>query len=94
MTQVDYLELQKSGNAMSDNNAKALINNEFGFEFSRIEILTEAGVDITPKGDIYLRLDIFDRPPYYSATDWNYIRFNVNNCYYEMINGELYLYVC
>ena len=32
------------------------------------------------------------REPIYNATDWNYIRFNVANLQYEMINGELEQY--
>ena len=34
----------------------------------------------------------FTREPLYNATDWNYIRFNVGNLQYEMINGELEQY--
>jgi hypothetical protein len=79
---------------MTEERAKILINDEFGFEVSRIRILHEAEIDKTEDGARYITLEKVPREPLYEATDWNYIRFNVRGCaaewYYEMIGAQLY----
>lgn len=71
--------------------AKLLINNEFGFEASRIEIIYT--VETYRADGHYARpYQKFERKPQYCATDYNYVRFNVNRWQYEMINGELTFY--
>lgn len=104
MAQEDYLELEKSATELighcdirtilTDAEAKVLINSEFGFEASRIEILHEAGLDVTEEGSRYVQIKKVPRKPVYSASDWNYIRFDVHAgaavWYYEMINASLH----
>lgn len=104
LSQADYEKLEKSAESLvghcdcstvlTDEEAKILINKEFGFEASRIEILHEAEIDVTPVGSGYLKIEKVSRKPVYSATDWNYIRFNVHTApavwYYEMVNAWLY----
>ena len=104
MTQEQYADLEKNasgsrtrddaGTKMTDEEAILLINLEFGFEASKIEILHEAEVDITEPGARCVTLKKVPRPPMYAATDWNYIRFNVHcrpaTWYYEMINAQLH----
>ena len=94
MTQEDYNRLAGCGETMTDAEAVLYINKEFGFEAGRIEILHEAEIDKTPEGARYITLEKAPRPPMYSATDWNYIRFNVRTVpatwYYEMVNAQLY----
>lgn len=34
----------------------------------------------------------YKREPLYASTDWNYVRFDVNDVEYEYINGQLMLY--
>ena len=36
--------------------------------------------------------DTYERKPFYASTDWNYVRFDVNDMQYEVVNGELYFY--
>lgn len=36
--------------------------------------------------------DTYEREPFYASTDWNYVRFDVNDMQYEVVNGELYFY--
>ena len=104
MKQADYEKLEKDAESLvghcdcstvlTDEEAKMLINKEFGFEASRIEIIYEAEIDATPEGSPYLKIEKIPRKPVYSASDWNYVRFNVHTApavwYYEMINSFLY----
>lgn len=53
--------------------AKVYINHDFGFEMASIKVL--------PNIDGFYG--------YYNATDYNYIRFNVKNWQYQVIDGEL-----
>lgn len=104
MTQNDYIKLEEHARALvgccdtstvlTDEEAILLINKEFGFEASKIEILHEAELDATEPGARYVKIEKVSRPPMYASTDWNYIRFNVK-CrpaiwYYEMINAQLH----
>ena len=96
MTQDDYLKLAEAGGAgevLTDAEAALLVNKEFGFEASRIEILHEAEVAVEPEGARYVSLKQVPRRPIYASTDWNYVRFNVRaggTWYWEMIDGSLY----
>ena len=104
MNQEDYEALENDAESLvghcdcstvlTDAEAKILINDEFGFEASRIVILHEAEIDVSEPNARYVKTDKIPRKPVYSATDWNYVRFNVRGCagewYYEMINGNLY----
>lgn len=99
MTEQDYEILKVAAQngksaGMSDAEAALLVNRDFGFEASKIEILHEAEVDVTEPGSRYVRTKQVPRPPMYAATDWNYVRFNVHGApaiwYYEMINAQLY----
>lgn len=96
LPQDDYLELEKTAavEALTDAEAILLINNDFGFEAARIEILHEAEIDVTESGSRYVQIKKVSRKPLRAASDWNYIRFNVHTrpatWYYEMINGNLH----
>ena len=104
MTQQDYEKLEKTARGLvgrcdtstvlTDAEAVLLVNQEFGFEASKIEILHEAELDATEPGARYVKIDKTPRPPMYASTDWNYVRFNVHcrpaTWYYEMINAHLY----
>lgn len=93
LEQADYESLTKGGSVqLTDERAKAWINDELGFEFSQIRIVREVA---TYKVDDCHRIVVdqrYQREPRYGATDWNYVRFNVKGWQYEMIDGELYLY--
>jgi hypothetical protein len=94
VSETDYAKLEKAGEEMTDAEAKILVNDEFGFEVSRIKILREAEIDTTEPGAKRLTHRKVPRKPIYCATDWNYIRFDVHGCtatwQYEMINAQLY----
>jgi hypothetical protein len=104
MKQADYEKLEKAAKAevghtdtntlLTDEEAKVLVNDEFGFEASRIVILHEAEIDDSEPDSRYVKIKKIPRIPLYESTDWNYVRFNVRGCagewYYEMINGGLY----
>ena len=95
MSQNDYAKLCGDGNEweMTVEKAKIYINEEFGFETSRIEIISE--VKTYYKDGIRCKAyQTYSRTPQYCATDYNYVRFNVNNWYYEAINGQLHQYCC
>ena len=81
MEQDKYLELLKCGDLMSEIEAKAYINREFGFEFSCIKIFNRI------EGQVM-------REPVYCSTDWNYVRFDASNWHYECVNGQLKFYYC
>jgi hypothetical protein len=94
MKTADYLELEKSGDEMTEERAKIIINDECAFEVSHIKILQEAEIDTTEPGAGAVTYKKVPRKPLYCSTDWNYVRFNVRVCcgehYYEFINGQLH----
>lgn len=94
MSQEDYLNLAADCNYSeqpSEYEFKSFINRNFGFEFSRIEI--KQSVDTFYSENHRLRkAATYERKPLYSASDWNYIRFDVMGNQWEIINGQLYFY--
>lgn len=94
MNQADYERLEHSAyKLLNETEARALINKEFGFEFSQIELICKVDtweLDETDKK--WKHKATHNRQPLYDATDWNYIRFNVKGYQYEFINGDLYFY--
>jgi hypothetical protein len=96
LTQDEYLKLAaaQETEVLTDAEAILLVNNEFGFEAARIEILHEAELDDAESGSRYVRIKKIARKPLRAASDWNYVRFNVHTrpakWYYELINGSLH----
>jgi len=97
LPQEDYLKLEQAHGVqmLSDAEAALLLSRNCGFEASRIEILSVAKVvNAAQSGERYVKLDAVSRKPLYAASDWNYIRFNINTrgmtWFYEMINGGLH----
>ena len=99
MSQADYIRLcgeedrHPTTYELTDDAAKVLVNRFFGFEVSRIEIIHEVKT-YYKDGHYAKKYQTFNRKPQYCATDYNYVRFNAANWYYEMINGQLYQYYC
>lgn len=92
MSEDDYQRLFSDGRwEISEAEAKMLINEEFGFEVSRIKIIYEAA-NYIKDGHYARKHQSFKRKPQNCATDCNYIRFNVRGWQYEMVNGDLYIY--
>ena len=92
MSQDKYIELCKCGKHIDYDAAKEIIEKEFGFQPEKIEIVPEVETYEVSRHYRLRRKDTFTREPVYESTDWNYIRFNVANLQYEMINGELEQY--
>lgn len=83
---------------MSEDEARQLVAEEFGFNPERIEIITTVHTYEVNKHHQLRKAATFTRQPLYDATDWNYVRFNVRGAgctwTYEMVNGELETYCC
>lgn len=93
MSEADYQRLcgNKKELEISEEEAKILINKEFGFEASRITIITEVE-NFKKEGYAAKPYQKFARTPQYCATDYNYVRFDVNGWQYEMVDGSLKFY--
>lgn len=92
MEQARYEQLRKSGRVETDEMAKKLVNEFFGFEPDSVEIIHTVHTYEVNKHHQLRKKNEYDRLPCYDATDWNYIRFNCKCWQYEMINGELVPY--
>lgn len=83
---------------MGEEEAKQLVADEFGFAPERIEIITTVHTYEVNKHRRLREAATYTRQPLYDATDWNYVRFDVqgagNVWYYEMVNGDLKGYCC
>lgn len=87
-----YELLRARGTEMDKVKAVCWIEEEFGFSSDRIEIKTEIPRYEKSREGYIRKSGTAERPPVYEATDWNYIRFDVNNWQYEVVNGQLYQY--
>ncbi len=94
MEQKRYEELAKYGKAMTDEEAKAFIADECGFNPEKIRILHEVNTYEVNKHRRLRKSGTFDRAPVYESTDWNYVRFDCACLMYELVNGELRFYCC
>ncbi len=105
MSQEHYENLLESctGNhgdphVMSEDEARQLVAEEFGFDPERIEIVATIHIYEVNKYRQLRKAAAYTRQPLYDATDYNYVRFNVRcagaTWTYEMVNGELETYNC
>lgn len=101
MSQADYEDLLASctgdhgdPHVMSEDEARQLVAEEFGFNPERIEIITTVHTYEVNKHCQLRKAAAYTRQPLYDATDWNYVRFNVRGAgctrTYEMVNADLY----
>lgn len=91
VSQDDYDKLRQDGcsQLLTDKEAVALINEEFGFDRARIKILHSApAYQQNRHGRLRVSGEIA-RDPIYNATDWNYVRFACGWYTYEMYDGNL-----
>ena len=90
VSQADYERLASSGREMSEDEAKQLIWEEFGFDKDKIRIVYSVpGYEINRHGEKRRAAQEIERRPFYAATDWNYVRFNCADWCWEMHNGML-----
>lgn len=89
VTQADYDHLKSAGDPWSDEEAKAWICDDFGFDPDKVTILHTVPVyEINRHGQLR-KTGEADRSPLYCATDWNYVRFDCARMTYELFKGEL-----
>lgn len=89
-----YNELMNCGFAevMTDESAKKLLYNLFGFAKERISIIaTVDKYEINRHNQLRISETIL-RKPLYASSDYNYIRFDCGCMSYEYINDELVQY--
>lgn len=96
LDQERYEDLLHAGGTelLTEEEAKKLIYEEFGFAPSKTTIISSVS---TYEVDKYHRMRILqrhERKAVYNATDWNYVRFNCTCWMYEMVNGSLQTYEC
>lgn len=72
-----------------DDDAKNLIENEFGFSAKRITILHSKPVFEVSRHHQLRKIYEVERDPWYNASDWYYVRFQVCGMTYEAYNGSL-----
>lgn len=95
--QEDYLHLANSERKLSDEEAKQFIYDEFGFATDRINIIHEVSTYEVNKRRQCRKAETFRREPYYEATDWYYIRFDVEAAMtwqWEVFDGDIEPYSC
>lgn len=91
VSQADYDELATSGGTdkMTDDEAKALLYNWYGFAKEMVVILRTAPIYEINRHRQLREVGAVDRAPLYNATDWNYIRFTCGRMSYELHNDTL-----
>lgn len=98
MSTIDYKELldcvKEGYRRFGDGtDVYAWINDEFGFEQDKIQIVDKIPrYEKSKDGRIRKTGEHEERQPAYYSTDWNYVRFDAGPYQYEIVNGELYMY--
>lgn len=94
--QGEYSDLLKNGKVLSEEEAKRLIHEEFGFAIDHIKIIKEVYLQEVNRHRRTRISKTLERDPVYAATDWYYIRFNVlcaaGTHFWEAYNGNLEAY--
>lgn len=93
--QADYEKLLTAGDTkvMTDDEAKDLLYNWFGFAKEKVQILRSIPTYEVNRHRRLRKVGEQQRAPLYNATDWNYIRFNCGRMSYELYNDELRPYL-
>lgn len=89
--QADYEKLASQGDTriLSDDEAKEILYDWYGFAKEKITIITSVPkYEINKHGQLR-RVGEIERKPLYNATDWNYIRFNCGAMSYELDDDNL-----
>lgn len=72
--------------------AVKFVADEWRFQEEYIRIIKTVHTYEKNRHGILRVKDTYEREPFYVSTDWNYVRFDVNDMQYEVVNGELYFY--
>ena len=87
--QAEYDHLRSAGRVMTDDEAKDLLYDEFGFAREKVTIFHSVPAFEVNRHRQLRKVGEIERLPLYEATDWNYIRFDCGVMTYELINDEL-----
>ena len=89
--QSDYEKLIGDCNThfMSEDEAKQLLYDWYGFAKDKITIISEVPSYEINRHRQLRKIGTIDRRPAYNATDWNYIRFDCGCMSYELDNDNL-----
>ncbi len=85
----EELEAGRNTRELTEEEAKNLLSDWFGFEKQRIQILSAVPVYEVNRHRQLRKTGERKRPPLYNATDWNYIYFCCGRMSYELHDGEL-----
>lgn len=92
MSEQKYAELADDEPPLSDLEAIRRVHKECGFDMAYIQIITTVHTfDKNKHGKCRVSGE-YSRRPVWSSSDWNYIRFNVADMQWELVNGELCQY--
>lgn len=89
VSQAEYNDLCQSGKYMSDDEAKELLYDWYGFAKEKIVVVRSASTYRKDRHNRIHKIGTADRRPLYCATDWHYIRFDVCENSYELFNDSL-----
>lgn len=96
VSQEDYTDLSNHGDLMSDEEAIDFIVEQTGFDRTKIKIIHEQPKEeINRHRQVRSTSEMMARHPVYAASDWNYVRFDVQanvTRSYEFYNDELRLF--
>lgn len=92
MREAEYALLADDEVAMTELDAIRRVHMECGFDMAKIRIVEQVHTYEVNKNNKTRIKDTYSRPPVWSASDWNYIRFNVSGLQWELVNGELMPY--
>lgn len=92
MSEKEYAELADDEPPLSDLEAIRRVHKECGFDMAYIRIVTTVRTfDKSKHGKCRVSGE-YSRSPVWSSSDWNYIRFDVADMQWEIVNGELMPY--
>ena len=85
----EHLRSQKDAQVLTDEEAKDLLYEEFGFAREKVKIYREIPKLEVNRHRTLRKVGTIERLPLYCATDWNYIRFDCGCMAYELVNDQL-----
>ena len=85
----DKLKADRDTQVLSDEEAKALLYDWYGFAKEKIRIHRTIPQYEVNRHRQLRQIGEIDRAPLYNATDWNYIRFDCGCMSYELVNDDL-----
>ena len=89
VSQERYDHLRQTGRMMTDDEAATWIADEWGFAKGKIKIIHTKPVLEVSRMHTIRKVGEVARDPYYEATDWYYVAFQVCGMIYEAFNGSL-----